>query len=94
MVFSKEEIAHLPLVISNPRFKTYLGAMDNNPEAALQLYQWNVQVSAEFIFPLHVCEVAVRNAVSSIQYLSKSTWRSVALGYWIHSIVAKQQDPL
>lgn len=31
---------------------------------ALALYAWNAQVSAAFMVPLHICEVAIRNAVS------------------------------
>jgi hypothetical protein len=32
--------------------------------AALDLYDWNAQVSGAFMAPLHICEVVIRNAVS------------------------------
>lgn len=31
---------------------------------AIELYDWNAQVSAAFLAPLHLCEVVIRNAVS------------------------------
>lgn len=33
---------------------------------ALELYAWNAQVSAALLAPLHVCEIAMRNAVSEV----------------------------
>lgn len=33
---------------------------------ALELYAWNAQVSAALLTPLHICEVAIRNAVSEV----------------------------
>lgn len=32
--------------------------------AALRLYRWNVEISAALMVPIHMCEVAIRNAVS------------------------------
>jgi hypothetical protein len=32
--------------------------------AALDLYDWNAQISGAFMAPLHICEVVMRNAVS------------------------------
>lgn len=66
MPFSNEELHVLPDIISPPRFATYLQAMNNNKEAALLLYQWNLQISAALIVPLQVCEVAVRNGVVEV----------------------------
>src|SRR6266700_954221 len=37
---------------------------DSLPVAALELYDWNAQVSGAFMAPLHICEVVMRNAVS------------------------------
>jgi hypothetical protein len=33
--------------------------------AALTLYHWNAQVAASFLFPLHIFEICVRNAVAN-----------------------------
>lgn len=54
-------------IISNPRISTYEratgGKKPNNLEA-LDLYAWNADVSGALLIPLHVCEVAIRNAVA------------------------------
>ena len=46
---------------------------------AIQLYQWNAEVCAAFMVPLHICEVVIRNGVSEV--LSEAygeRWHSVA----------------
>jgi len=45
---------------------TYISATDTLPHAhgAIALYSWNAQVSAALMYPLHLCEVVIRNAVS------------------------------
>lgn len=56
------------LALSAPRIATYEKAIvaeaDYLPVAALELYDWNAQVSGAFMAPLHICEVVMRNAVS------------------------------
>jgi hypothetical protein len=32
--------------------------------AALDLYNWNTQISGAFMAPLHICEVVIRNSIS------------------------------
>jgi hypothetical protein len=64
--FSADELRELPGVISAPRFATYLQAAGNDRAAALRLYHWNLMVSAAFIVPLQVCEVAARNGVVEV----------------------------
>jgi len=61
--FTQQELEELPGVISSPRFETYLNVCQNNKTLALQLYQWNLEMSAAFIVPMQVCEVALRNGV-------------------------------
>ncbi|MCA1409731.1 Abi family protein [Bradyrhizobium sp. NBAIM20] len=63
--FSAEEQMAIPVVLSTPRFQTFLGARNNNVLKALQLYHWNAQVSAAFLYPLHVFEICLRNAVAN-----------------------------
>lgn len=45
---------------------TYTVATQRVPHAhgAIGLYSWNAQISAAFMYPLHLCEVVIRNAVS------------------------------
>lgn len=66
MPFSAAELNDLPIVISAPRFATYLQATGNKKADALTLYEWNLELSAAFIVPLQVCEVAARNGVVEV----------------------------
>lgn len=70
-----DELQHLPDVISAPRFATYLRARGNSPEEALNLYRWNLEVSAAFMGPLHLCEIAIRNGVAeSLETVHGVAW--------------------
>jgi len=62
--FSPDEVAALPQVLSAPRFATYIAAR-GSPLPALSLYHWNAQVSAAFLFPLHIYEICIRNAAAN-----------------------------
>lgn len=47
----------------------------NDRSRALALYEWNLALSAAFIVPLQVCEVAVRNGVAeAIQKVHGAAW--------------------
>ncbi|MGL1337434.1 hypothetical protein ACSTJQ_12695 [Vibrio parahaemolyticus] len=55
--------------LSTPRFSTYRAAIlsvlgEECPVTALELYQWNAQLASRFFLPLHIYEVALRNAIS------------------------------
>lgn len=55
--------------LSQPRFATYRNAVvastgEDSLPTALKLYQWNAELSARFFFPLHIYEIALRNAIS------------------------------
>ncbi|MCV4342727.1 Abi family protein [Pseudomonas capsici] len=55
------------LALSPARFATYEAAAvaaGLSCEDAVRLYAWNAHVSGSLLTPLHICEVAVRNAVS------------------------------
>lgn len=62
--------------LSINRFATYRQAIMNKighdcAASALKLYEWNAELSSRFFFPLHIYEVALRNAISdaiSIRY--------------------------
>lgn len=75
MPFTPHEIADLPDVISAPRFATYLQARQGHIDQALELYAWNMEISAAFMVPLHLCEVAIRNAASdAIEAVHGANW--------------------
>lgn len=63
MSFSRTQLSNIPKVLSDPRFTTYLQHCNNDKSLALQLYQWNLEISAAFIVPLHFLEISIRNAV-------------------------------
>lgn len=52
--------------ISQPRFGTYLAKGGNHEEYAMALYLYNARVAKSFLYPLHVAEVTLRNAVDGI----------------------------
>ena len=75
MPFTPQEIHSLPTVLSAPRFATYLAEKASDKEAALELYRWNMEVSAAFFVPLQICEVSVRNSiVSAIENTYGANW--------------------
>jgi hypothetical protein len=66
------------IVISPARISTYEnatgGKKPDNLEA-LNLYAWNADISGALLIPLHVCEVAIRNAVSrAIENIYGDRW--------------------
>lgn len=64
MPFTHDELHALPDIFSAPRFATYLAAKNGHRVEALELYQWNLDVSCAFFAPLQVCEVSIRNAIA------------------------------
>lgn len=63
------EAAVIAACLSPQRAGTYLAAVAHHDEsertvAALALYRWNVEVSAAFMVPIHLCEVVIRNAAA------------------------------
>jgi hypothetical protein len=63
MDFSEVQLAKIPHTLSEPRFATYLQHCGNDKTVALNLYKWNLELSAAFMVPLHLLEISLRNAV-------------------------------
>jgi hypothetical protein len=63
--FSGAEQLAIPAVLSAPRFNTFLVARNGDRLKALQLYHWNAQISSAFLYPMHVFEICIRNAVAN-----------------------------
>jgi hypothetical protein len=75
MPFTPAELHALPDIFSAPRFATYLTEKGGNKVEALELYQWNLEVSCALFVPLQVCEVSIRNAISeAIELTYGATW--------------------
>lgn len=63
------EAVAIAACLSVPRLATYMTACnpvqgEDATVAALRLYRWNIEISAALMVPIHLCEVAIRNAVS------------------------------
>lgn len=67
-------------VLSIPRFAPYLSRTGGDASAALELYWWNVDVSAAFYAPLHCLELALRNSANLQMVLEfgRADWWAVA----------------
>jgi len=66
--------------LSSARMSTYTHAVVAfgrvaEPEFPIKLYEWNAAISSAFLTPLQVCEVVVRNGISSaIEQRYGPTW--------------------
>lgn len=81
LAFTAQELQDFPELISGPRFNTFLTHANGDYHKALEFYIWNVQLSAAFMVPLQLCEVAVRNGVvEAIEKVHGASWRS-AVGF-------------
>jgi hypothetical protein len=61
--YTPDDIAALKVALSLPRFATYLRPAGNNEVYALGLYLYNARLAKAFLYPLHVVEVTLRNAI-------------------------------
>lgn len=62
------QISAIKAALSRERFATYEQASSNKAtqRSALDLYEWNAQISAAFLFPQQICEVTTRNAAATV----------------------------
>jgi hypothetical protein len=63
------DAAAIAACLSTTRLSTYAtactpAANEDHTVAALRLYRWNTEISAAFMVPIHLCEVAIRNAAA------------------------------
>lgn len=56
----------LEALISSKRYSTYLKKAGHKDDFAFELYLYNARLAKAFLFPLHVTEVVVRNAIDEI----------------------------
>ncbi|MGW5607329.1 hypothetical protein ACWEWI_14730 [Streptomyces sp. NPDC003753] len=65
---------------SMPRLRPYLRASGGDAQAAMRLYQWNLEASAALYVPLHCVELAVRNALHDclVAAYGRPDWWSTA----------------
>ncbi len=76
--WNTDKIKRISNALSRQRFERYLTNCDGDMSRALELYRWNIEVSAECLKLLHVCEVTFRNAVSdALEAQYGENWPSV-----------------
>lgn len=58
--------SNIKQTLSYARLSVYEAALYRYPmfDHAIALYQWNAEVAAAFLFPAHICEVTLRNAIA------------------------------
>ncbi|MEE7462090.1 hypothetical protein MFUR16E_12700 [Methylobacterium fujisawaense] len=52
--------------VSTDRFATYLSEAKGNERYAIELYLYNARLAKAFLYPLHVTEVSLRNAIDGV----------------------------
>ncbi|MFT8814775.1 Abi family protein [Acetobacter fabarum] len=56
-------IAELERTLSPSRLAPYLTKVAGDKQLALKFYLWNARLSKAFLYPLHVAEITIRNAM-------------------------------
>jgi hypothetical protein len=64
--YDEPSLVAIRAAISDPRFDTYMVAAGQNPTFAVGLYLYNARLSKALLFPLHVVEVTLRNAIDEL----------------------------
>ncbi|WP_343599504.1 Abi family protein [Pseudomonas sp.] len=64
--YSKAHADALEVLLSSRRFATYLKAAGFKVDYAFELYLYNARLAKAFLFPLHVVEIALRNAIDEV----------------------------
>jgi len=73
--FTKQQQISIRRAISEARFLRYSTYCNDDVNKALELYQWNLEVSSAFALPLNFFEVTIRNATSeAIEKVYGDNW--------------------
>lgn len=64
--YNTHNVTALESLLSSKRFATYLKAAGFRPDFAFELYLYNARLCKAFLFPLHVVEVTLRNAIDEV----------------------------
>jgi len=63
--YSAQGLAAIVKCLSDPRFKPYRD-LESPGSPAIEHYLYNARLAKSLLFPLHVCEVVVRNAANDV----------------------------
>ena len=64
--YSAEKIAAIRVNLSEARFARFLAKAGGHEQYAIELYLYNARLAKAFLYPLHVVEVTMRNAIDSV----------------------------
>lgn len=64
--YSAARLTAFRAAISDPRFDTYLQRAGHDQTYAFALYLYNARLAKAFLFPLHMAEVVLRNAIDEV----------------------------
>lgn len=62
--YTKPALDELAICLSLPRFQPYRERAQNNDVLAMETYLYNSRVSKSLLYPFHLCEIILRNAVN------------------------------
>lgn len=98
-IFAYDTALHGELVtsISRPRLSRYLIESGGDQDMAIKLYLWNARIAKAFLFPLHVAEVTLRNAVHasmSARYGGRNWMMPTAAGLIYPHLHVRTQDAI
>lgn len=62
--YTKPALAELAICLSFPRFQPYRNRAKNDEVLAMESYLYNSRVSKSLLYPFHLCEIVLRNAVN------------------------------
>lgn len=86
-------ISELARCLSDSRFEPYLKRAERDREFAMHSYLYNSRLAKAMLFPLHACEIVLRNAVNDVlkQDFSQAWYRNPTL---TDLLVPKTKDVL
>lgn len=64
--YNNQSVNELVQQLSSSRYSTYLKKAGHDHAYAFQLYLYNARLAKAFLFPLHVVEIVLRNAVDQV----------------------------
>ncbi|WP_099206770.1 Abi family protein [Xanthomonas citri] len=64
--YTDETNRQLVSALSEERYAPYMRRSGYKPDLAFQLYLYNARLAKSFLFPLHVVEIVLRNAIDEI----------------------------
>jgi hypothetical protein len=85
-IYTSEMLKSLENVLSPERLATYISLTEGNAERAIRLYLWNAELSESLQMPVHILEVAVRNAIHrQLSFLYGTDWYDHAMTFTLFS---------